>query len=234
MKLLEQYSYRTEKSWRPQPVILEEEALQFLGISFTWGEIDLAQKAFENIRIFVEASLNQSEVTNPFGFNEGLSSLENALYSGSALANDVIYRLINNFTFTSGLEGVWMIKKGRELALLQIGQPQVYLVRSNSLTPLLSVADIITSKPTNGQFLPNKLLGIHAQCYVNIQSICIEPGDELLLLAHSLAPASIHQSVSSPARSSPDKDKMLFQKITNEFPHCPFWMSRLQIDREAV
>lgn len=227
MKLLEQYSYRTEKSWRPQPVIMEEENLQFLGISFTWGEIDLSQKAFENIRIFVEASLNQSEVTNPFGFNESLSSLENALYSGSALANDVIYRLINSFTFTSGLEGVWMVKKGTELAMIQIGQPQVYLIRNQSLLPLFSVADITTPTPTNGQFLPNKLLGIHAQCYCNIQSICLEKGDELVLLAHSLAPASLHQTLLS--QNINDKGKDLFQKISNEFPHCPFWISRLQV-----
>jgi len=227
MQLLEQYIYRTDTCWRPQPIVSLEESLQFMGISFSWGEMDLSQKAFENIRIFVEASLNQSEVTNPFGFNESLSSLENALYSGCSFANDVIYRLINRQTLTSGLEGVWMVKKSKELAMIQIGQPQVYLVRKNSLIPLISATDITTILPNQGNFLPHKLLGIHTQSYFNIQSISLEKDDEIILLAHSLIPQSLHEINQM---NSAEKGKLLFKKIAQEYPHCPFWVSRLKFD----
>ncbi len=223
MKLQEQFSYRTHQSWRPQPTLLTEDSLQFTGVSFSWGEMDVSQKAFENIRIFVEATLNQSEVTNPFGFNESLSSLENALYSGCSQANDVIYRLINNITLTSGLEGLWMIKKGKELAMIQVGQPQVYLIRNQTLTPLFGVGDITTSQPNNGEFLPHRLLGVHNQGAFNIQSVGLEDNDQLLLLAHSLIPMSLHDVLKS--KSKIYDAKLLFQKIAKEHPHCPFWIS---------
>jgi len=227
MKLLEQYSYRTEHSWRPQPTISSEESLQFYGVSFSWGEIDLSQKAFENIRIFVEASLNQSEVTNPFGFNEGLSSLENALYSGCSQANDVIHRLINSMALTSGLEGVWIVKKAKELALIQIGQPQVYLIRKHSIIPLFSITDIISSTPNNGLFLPNKLLGVHSKTHYNIQSINFESSDELILLAHSLVPLGLIESSKSQVA---ERGKLLFSTIAKEYPLCPFWISRFKFE----
>jgi hypothetical protein len=186
--------------------------------------MDLSQKAFENIRIFVEATLNQSEVTNPFGFNESLSSLENALYSGCCLANDVIYRLINSSSLSSGLEGIWMVKKAKELSLIQVGQPQVYLIRKKSILPLFSTTDVTTKNPENGRFIPNKLLGLYSRGTFNLQSIAVEEEDELILLAHSLIPASLHEAIKY---NSNDRGKLLFQKIATEYPNCPFWISRL-------
>lgn len=226
MKLLEQYSYRTPTAWRPQIHLMSEETIGFYSASFSWGEIDLGEKAFENVRIFVEAALNQSEVTNPFGINESLTSLENALLSGCSLANSVIYRLINGPSLSSGIEGLWMVKQSKELAMAHIGQPQVYLFRENHLVPLFAATDFVAKPLSRGPFLPNKMLGLFAHTHMNIQSLSIEKGDQLILLAHSFTPKGLFDSI----HSNQTLDlKIIYNKIVQEYAQCPFWISRYQV-----
>lgn len=226
MKLLEQYNYRTPTAWRPQIHLMSEETIGFYSASFSWGEMELGEKAFENVRIFVEAALNQSEVTNPFGINESLSSLENALLSGCSLANSVIYRLINGSSLSSGVEGLWMVKQSKELAMAHIGQPQVYLFRENHIIPLFAATDLMTQSLNHRSFLPNKMLGLFAHTHMNIQSLSIEKGDQLILLAHSFAPKGLFEPI--PSKQTLDL-KMIYNKIVQEYSHCPFWISRFQV-----
>lgn len=221
MKLGDQLTYRADRYWRPQPTIIKEDSLNLYGICFSWGEVDLSGKILENIRFYIEACLNQSEITNPFGVNESLSSLENALRSGVILANDVIYRLVNKTSLSSGAECLVLVKSGRELAMAQIGQPHVLLRRNGNSVPVLTAFDNVPVNNSDGSFLPSRLLGTHTNCYPHIQSLHVEHGDELILLAHSQLPSS--------ALKAPQDLKKLFQSISLESPLCPFWLSSISI-----
>lgn len=226
MKTIEQMSYRGTHSQRPQANIIYEESLKMWSAFFSWGEMDLAQKIFDNVRIFIEAYLNQSEVTNPFGFNPSLTGLENALHSGCALANDVIYRLINQVSLSSGAEGVIIIQKGQELALLSVGQPHIFIKRNQQLVPIVTAFDLTPRDFQNNLFLPNRLIGVHPTCPTQIQSFQVQEGDQLILLAHSLIPASFLNSYSNP---QVNRLNLVFQNICKEFPQLPFWITELQL-----
>lgn len=224
MRIIEQLNYRPPQSWRPHPTVIEEAPLGLLGVCFSWGEVNLADKLTDNIRFFVDAHLNQSEITNPFGYEESLSGLENALRSGGLLANDVIYRLVNKSNLSAGAECVIAVTHGRELALMQVGQPQVFLKRKAQIFPLLTTFDFIPATPASGAFIPSKLLGTNNSCYPRLQSLRYEPGDELIFLAHSCVPKTLMET-SSAATSLHD----LFQCIVKELPNCPFWISKVQL-----
>lgn len=225
MKVVDQMSYRSSQAWRPQPSLITEEAIGFLGVCFSWGELDLSPKVLENVRFFVEACLNQSEITNPFGYEESLSGLENALRSGSLLANDVIYRLVNKSSLSGGVECALFAKRGRELAILQIGQPHIFLKRGQHIIPLQTACDLLPSDLGGGSFLPSRLLGVNATCFPQVCSVHFEKGDEILLVAHSFLPRSLFQ----PGKLNEAGIKNLFQSMVQETPQCPFWISKLQL-----
>jgi serine/threonine protein phosphatase PrpC len=226
MKLLDQLSYRSNGFWRPQAGIIEEKDIGFWGVCFSWGELDLAGKVLENVRFFVDAYVNQSEITNPFGYDPALSGLENALRSGCALANDVIYRQVNKVALSGGVECALMVRQGRELAILQVGQPHIFLLRQGKVLPVLAAFDFLSSDPRSGAFLPSQLLGLNASCYPHFRSLHIEQGDEILLLAHSQIPGGVVWSGQDLFSSDL---KPLFQKISRASPRTPFWLSKIRL-----
>jgi hypothetical protein len=226
MKLIDQMAYRSDHAWRPQPSIISEEAIGFLGVCFSWGEMDLSSKVLENVRFYIEACLNQSEITNPFGYQESLTGLENALRSGIMLANDVIYRLVNKVSLSGGVECALLAKRGRELAILQIGQPHIFLKRDQQIIPIETALDLLPTDLGSGAFIPNRLLGVNSTCSPHVRSVHFEKGDEILLVAHSLVPKALFQSAKSDADA---RLKSLFQGIVKESPQCPFWISTIKL-----
>lgn len=227
MKMLQQLTYRSPSAWRPQAKIIEESSIGLWGVCFSWGDLDLSEKLFENIRFFVEAVITQSEITNPFGYLEGLSELENALRAGCSLANDVIYRLVNKSNFAGGLECAVFIKRGRELVSLSVGQPHVFLLRNEKLVPLLTAFDFTPSREHSGVFIPSRLLGVNSSSHPHLRSFHYEKGDELILLAHSYTPRTLFSS--EEALSSDKNLQNLFQGLIREIPQCPFWLARLSL-----
>lgn len=225
MKLLHHFSYRTPDSFRPKPQIIIEDSLNMIGVFFSWGEIDLVEKVFTTTRSFVEAHLNQSEITNPFGFNESLNGIENALRTGLLVSNDTCYRLANQTSLSSGVEGVIIVKKGSVLNLVQMGQPHIFLKRKALFFPLTLATDILGNPLDSGEFLPDRLIGTYENCYPQIQSVSIEPDDRLYLLAHSLIPKSFFDKNHLLESSL----KKIFQSISIEYPKHPFWISELEI-----
>ena len=226
MKLVSQLSYRSPEAWRPAATIIEENSIGLWGVCFSWGSVDLAPKVLENVRFFVDACLNQSEITNPFGYQTGLSSLENALRAGCALSNDVIFRLVNKSQLTGGAECALFAKRGRELAILQFGQPHIFLLRHQKVIPLITGFDFLPSDTNSGLFLPSQLLGTQSSCYPSLRSFQYEKGDSLILLAHSQLPGSI---LFSEAASKDDDLRGLFQIIAQQLPRHPFWLAKVRL-----
>lgn len=226
MKLVSQLSYRANHVWRPQAKILEESEIALMGVCFSWGGLDLSSKILENVRYFLEAHLNQSEITNPFGFEASLSGLENALRSGCSMANDVIYRLINKASLSGGVECALVAKRGREIAVLQVGQPHVFLIRQQIVIPLITSLDLLPTNFRSGEFLPSQLLGVNQSCYPQLRSFKYEKGDEIVFLAHSQLPGAI---MTSGHYQSDDDLHPLFQQIANASPQCPFWLSKIRL-----
>ncbi len=226
MKLIQQFSYRTPTAFRPKAQLINEDSLNMLGLFFSWGDIDLADKVFSTTRTFVEAHLNQSEITNPFGYNESLSGLENALRTGFLVANESAFRMANQSSLSSGAEGVILVRKSHELAVVQIGQPHVFLKRGNLLYPLSLTTDLLGSELNSGDFLPRRLIGTYNECYPQLQSVHLLQNDHLILLAHSLIPQTLFKCSQSPQDSAL---KVAYQGMCNEFPQHPFWISEIKL-----
>ncbi len=119
-------------------------------------------------------------------------------------------------------------KHGLELAVIQVGQPNVFLLRKNKFTPLLITNDLTPiNMSLTGLSLPRKLLGLSAHCYPQLSSFRLRENDQLLLLAHSLK-SSIMDDLNSNDQSEvtlPD----LFKQISSNAPTFPFWMSRIKL-----
>lgn len=226
MKVVSSLSYRAANVSRPPASIFEEKNIGLWGVCFSWGELDLSAKVLENVRFFVDSYVNQSEITNPFGYDSALTDLENALRSGCSLANDVIYRQVNKSNLSGGVECLLLLKRGQELAVLQVGQPHVFLLRRGQIIPLLSGFDILSSDFLSGAFLPNQLLGLNASCYPHFRSVHVEVGDEILLLAHSQIPGGL---LWNGQETFSDDLRGLFQKISKSYPQHPFWISKVRL-----
>lgn len=227
MRISEQFSYRSGSMSRPQAKIQSEQTLNLTTVSFSWGEVDLSEKILENVRFYIDSFQNGSEITNPFGYLESLSGLENAIRLGLCLSNDVIFRLINKTTIAGGAEGVVLVRRGRELAIGQIGQPQVLLIRGQRIIPLSVSVDVLPLYLEKGLSLPNRLLGLTKDCHPSILSFQTQPGDELLLLAHSFLPSALFSYSKNPYAKNLQE---LYQQIARETPQNSFWLSRIALD----
>lgn len=223
---IEQASHYRGPQWaRPQPHIFSEESLQLLGVCFPWGEVNVSEKVQENITFYLDSYHNQSDATNPFGYDTSLSGLENALKAGVQLSNDVIYRLFNKTSLNSGLELAVVARKGQEVALVQIGQPSVYLMREGKVIPLLLGMDLLPSPVNTGHFLPKRLLGQESRCFPQLTSFRAEKGDALLFVAHSYASEVIFGMKSKDDRLISE----LHGQLVKAMPQSPFWISKVPL-----
>lgn len=189
-----------------------------------WGSSEALRYFNDNIKEFLSAAVGDQEVTSPFARLPSLSSAENNLRSALLIANETVFQKCNKDSYASGAEALILHFHGQEVAWVQIGQPNLLLVREGKLYPLQVALDLACDF-RNSSPIPGKLVGLERAWDLEVRSLVLEEADSLILLARSFIPSSFfsHTYKSDSAKTI----DLLFELAVKDNSKLPFWLSIL-------
>ena len=224
-------------SFRPQPEILLDPQAQLLIVATPWGARSAATKVIGRMTDYLSLARTDNEATSPFERLSCLSTQANNLRVAALLANEILYREDNQNEYNSGVELFAAIVDDNELVWLQAGNPQILLSRKGrSLLPLGSQIDLAYDLSEGTELLPAlpaQLLGLDLSLNLNINSFRARPGDQLVLLSHSLLPDFLFsqelKSSQKIAENAPLSLEPLSRSLARACPNLAFWLGILSV-----
>ena len=218
----EQRSY-SGKLFRPTPHFHMEEDGSLIIVATPWGQKSGAKKAVENIVDLYLSAQNDGEATSALEKMASLSVAANNLRSAVMVTNRMLFQEDNKDEYQTGLEIFAGTIVGKEFSFVQIGQPQVFLLRSfYPIAPLATSVDLSVSLSPPGQMLsaiPSHLMGIEPQVNLSVHSYSIHPGDRIALLSRSFATSRFMSMDSSEASI-----ESMTSELVKQDEQMPFWM----------
>lgn len=121
-----------------------------------WNNSDQLKVVIEEVSQYLSATQADLELTTPFQFVEGLSTLANKLRISALLANDRLFKTENREIYACGFEMVLLYKKNKELAWLAIGGFELQAEFDDYNKIICSNGDVLDSF----NLLPPHLLGV--------------------------------------------------------------------------
>jgi hypothetical protein len=217
------FSYRpySGQQFRPTPEVHQDD--KSLVIATPWGQRDSAKKVISQILNYLMVCNEDREATTPFQRLSCLSNFANHLRTATLLANENLYLSENNEEYKSGVELFAMTMSDGELVWLQIGQPQILLVRKSrstiSLGGSMDLAFDMSNEYDLLPSLPNQLLGLDSSLNLTINSFRPQAHDKILLLSHSQIPSEIYN-----IKSQDLKLDQLIKTLSERDPQLAFWL----------
>ena len=136
------------------------------------------------------------------------------------IAAHVTYKKSNSKQARLLLEALILQKIGHSLVWAQVGQPNLFLLRSGRIATLAAQSDHSLLDPKLAP-LPNVGLGLEAQTYVHTGALRLLPGDQILLLAQSWLPQW-------PIWEKNPSFRQLTSELIDRQPSQPFWCGIVQ------
>lgn len=222
MRNLQERSYST-KILRPKPLLYQEDDGSVVVITTAWGAAENSQKVSEEIVKYVQAAKSDVEVTSPFEFLTCLTDETNYLRTAILIANDIVYRGENKLEYSSGVEVLALYKKDNQIAWAQVGNPSLFIQRSEqSLQPVSMGFDLASEVGTSDEKLPPlpvHLLGLEPKCHVQCGSMKVNADDQLVLLSSTCIASSLWQ------KDSVNLDmEAITRRMIQDDPERPFWL----------
>jgi hypothetical protein len=135
-----------------------------------WNSSDFSKVVVDEVTQYLSATQADLELTTPFQFIEGLSSLANKLRISALLANDRLYKAENRELYSCGFEMALLYRRNSELAWLSVGGFEFEAEFKDFKKNINTCGEIID----HNNFLPPHLLGIERNPVVHAGSIKIE------------------------------------------------------------
>lgn len=135
-----------------------------------WNNSDHLKVVIEEVSQYLSATQADLELTTPFQFLEGLSTLANKLRISALLANDRLFKAENREFYTCGFEMVLLYKKNTELAWLAIGGFELQAEFNDFTKIICANGDVLDAN----NLLPPHLLGVDRSPVMQAGSVSIQ------------------------------------------------------------
>lgn len=219
---LEERSY-SGQLFRPTPILHMEKDGSLIVVATPWGLRSGSKKAVENIVDLYLSSKSDGEATSALDIMSSLSQAANQLRSSVQLANRTLYQEENREEYQTGLEIFVGTLIGNEFSFVQVGQPQVFLLReSYPIAPLATNVDLSVSLSPPGKLLspvPAAMMGLEPEVNLAVHSYGIQTGDRIALLSRSFATSRFLSMDCGDAHL----DSMTSELVKQD-QHMPFWL----------
>jgi hypothetical protein len=199
----------------------------FMMAATPWGNREALKEASQAYSDFMTASMADREATSPFARLPTLSPLANTLRAATIFANESAYKKNNRDTYVSACEILALAFENSEMAWVQIGQPNLLIIRNNQLTPLDVAVDLGIDHQMVSP-LPGRLMGLDPQIDLSVKSIVLQPEDRLILLARSTIPPHFFTQDFS-KKNSQEILNTLFEVAIDADKKFPFWLALLEM-----
>ncbi|MGE3975568.1 MAG: hypothetical protein AB7F59_13665 [Bdellovibrionales bacterium] len=209
--------------FRPKPEIFTSDDNKFIIVATPWGNRAAARKTVEIASDYLSTFFRDPEATSPFPKQADLSENSNAIQVAALLANDSLLKNENKDEYKAGVELFIASIHGEEVAYLQVGFPQVLLVRKDK-TPLpigihfdLSMENLDKTKSLHP--LPDEYIGLTTVPRFHVQSFKRHKDDQLLMISHSWISKKVYQT-----KSESFTTDSITHALSQENPDQPFWV----------
>ena len=163
------------------------------------GEV-ASKIATETVLEFVRATAGKRHIDWPYGYDEGQSLSANKLRSAVHLANDRIFKTIEDHPEMKGMGTtlVTVLAQGAAACVANIGDSRVYSYRSGHLTQLTSDHSWVGEQVRMGNLsaeeavrhpfrnVITRALGSREDVSADLKELRLEPGDRMLLCSDGL------------------------------------------------
>jgi hypothetical protein len=215
--------------YRPTPKLHFDRASGVLMVATSWGAPDVAETVIEKAREFLMSARSDQEITSPFERLAHLSSNANNIRIAALLANSHLYSQNNKVRLTSGVELCIVLEAEQECAWLQVGHPNIVLVRNGfGPVPLSVEIDLAMEMAATGAPalppLPSNLLGLDTSAKYSVGSFRKNEGDQLFLLSHS---SSISTLIGNYRADVSLED--LVRNLSQTADRHPFWLGKVTL-----
>jgi hypothetical protein len=142
-----------------------------------WGSTDYNQKFVDEVMQYLSSAEADLELTTPFDFHDGITSLANKLRVSLLMAHDYFYKNDNKSEYTVGFESLLLYKKNKELAWATVGRFNLDLIRANHRQIILKKGSDLDGEV----LLPMQMVGVEKDIDVLAGSIVFENDSKLLI-----------------------------------------------------
>lgn len=214
---VESFSFRGKWA-RPTPYLLIDENIGYAIVVTPWGPKSTAEGPAEAAIEFIKSSLDNSEVTSPFGLNTSLSQYENIAKNAILTASNFAYRNINKDEFVSGFEILILMRHRQELIAAIVGHTSIFLRNPSGLLSCLVSTH-------NSENIPQDLVGLERNANVLVRSWRADEGSDLLILN------STQCSINSLSKlvDRPDDVPNLFKTLISTKLIDSFWLGKISL-----
>lgn len=210
--------------FRPRPETHVERDGRLLIAATPWGPRSSAQRAIQTLTDYFLSWREDNEATSPFEVLSSLSPMANHLRVAVMFANDSIYQEENRSEYKAGVELAVIARSPDELAIIQIGHPQIFLDRPGfNLIPVAMNVDLSVDLSSGTELLPplpQNMLGVTRTSNFSVISLRPQPHDRLVLISRSILPPELYQV----SRSERDLEH-ISRVLSSADPHNPFWLA---------
>lgn len=154
-----------------------ESDLDLILLATPWGDDTAANVAFDEIIGYLKTTHDDTEATSAYDKMETLNNLENNLRSALLVANEKIFRTINQAEYLSALELTAIIRHKHQVAWLTSGGHQIQMVNQASFSTICGAI------PHASCPLPSHLVGIDRSCWLQCGSLDYQPQMQMMVFS---------------------------------------------------
>ena len=179
----------SNKGLRPSPVV--HNSSSSLAVVTPWNASqNNAEDLIRSFNTLYDQLSKDKDSTQPFQKMVSLSTYENNLRVTCMQINDNVFSQFNQNEIQSGFEVFFAVKTSFEFIFVQVGNPKVYLARKNFPLQLVGQSSYFAdySDSSIKAPLPHSLLGLFPDVQMHIQSLRLQPEDQIVLLSCTVVP----------------------------------------------
>jgi len=187
-----------------------------------WGNKDCLNQLSDNIMGHFLTASDDLDGTSPFEKHLHLSTKENNLLTAIQIGNDYLSTDINTDEYITLCEAFFGFFNGYSYYWSRVGGPNFYMIRDNKLIPLSVNQDMSFNYTQQNQAppsLPYRYLGIKSKMDLEVLSLRVQPGDQLIWMSASVLPCQLNQAIQV---SSSNEE--LTGSIIRTNPNSSFWI----------
>ena len=208
---------------RPRPLVYIDPSEGFVLVMTAWGATETTQRALEHVKQYLQAVRQDNELTTPFQNILSLSDAANDLRVAALMANDLVFRNLNQDRYDAVFEICFLNIRNRRVAWSQMGCPHLFIRKKNQKPQPISCFPESRSE-LSGFPIPVCFLGSEPTIAPRCGDFYLSHGDEIILLSSSTIPEAIWK-ISEESSLEEWTDKIAMADGAQ-----PFWLGRLQID----
>ena len=150
---------------------------QLILILRAWGSSEYNQKFVDEVTHYISSTQADLEVTTPFDYHEGLTTLANRTRVALLLAHDLFCKNDNKNDYSVGFEATVLFRSKTEIAWSSVGRFSLHKISGNTVNRILHSGTDLDGET----LLPVQLIGVERDMDMMSGSVSLTQESKLVV-----------------------------------------------------